>query len=618
MGISLYAAYHAPAPVLRSDRIKPIHVGRATLRRGRAAPAPLDAMAGDDTGDNISARNPEFCELTALYWAWKNDRDSAWLGLLHYRRVLDFTGAHDRGEAEVFPARFDIAPWLAEADAWFDAHLEACDLVVPKLHRMERSMAENYVQRHAPADWEAARAIIARDHPDYLDTFDVTAARPEIRLGNMMLMRRALADRYCAWLFDILFKLEATEIERGRYSPRQRRYLGFIAERLFTVFVAHLQRTEPGLRLCEVNIVNMKDAAVFPTVADDRLNGPEHINIAFASDAAYVPHAAAMLHSMLTRTAPKRRINLFFLETNVPELELELLAEVVAIHPRATLHVIPVGNAFEGAYRSPSRAPSNATYNRFLLFDLLPGLDRLLYLDVDMIFRGDVAEIFDTEMGEAPLAAVTDYIMTRVLTGPTATIDSDVPDLYDYYSRRLGLTDDQIAGYFNAGLLLFNFAAMDVAATGRALVAKTRNGRYLFRDQDILNQHFAGRVLHLPGRMNVFNTVRAGYDRVPQENHAAAMDAKADPLLIHYAAGDYKPWKRIVPLGQYYWQAVMETPFAPRVLAAQGARGLAGQRSLSGRLTRRMVTTGRALADRAPALKPALFWVYRILRRPGR
>ena len=102
MSISLYTAYHKTAPLLASASVRPIHVGAARAK------APLAGMIGDDTGQNISDQNREYCELTALYWAWKNDTEATHIGLMHYRRVLDFAGQFGGTEAEVYPARFDI------------------------------------------------------------------------------------------------------------------------------------------------------------------------------------------------------------------------------------------------------------------------------------------------------------------------------------------------------------------------------------------------------------------------------------------------------------------------------------------------------------------------------
>jgi lipopolysaccharide biosynthesis glycosyltransferase len=605
VNISLYTAYHKEAPLLDSASVRPIHVGAV------GAAAPLRGMIGDDTGENISDQNREYCELTALYWAWKNDTDSTHIGLMHYRRVLDFTGQVKEAKAEVYPTRFDIPEWLDAAEGWLEQNIEEFDLIVPRLHKMGRSVAENYRKGHAPDDFNLTREIIARDHSAYLSSFDTMAAGFELRMGNMFVMPRALFDQYCTWLFDILSQLETADLDRSHYSPQQCRYLGFIAERLLGVFVLHLQSTNPDLRIAEPAIVNLSNALVTPYLADDSLNGPDHINIAFSADRAYLPHTSAMLHSMLSRADQTRQINLFFLHGGIKGAGLNMLAEVMQAHPNTHLHLINAGAAFDGSYRSASRAPSNATYNRFLLFGLLPALDRLLYLDGDMIFHGDVAQIYDTDMGEHQIAAVPDYIMTRTLSGPTPTIDPNVPDLGEYQRDVLGLNDAQIGRYFNAGLLLFNFSAMDVVATGEALLAQANNTKYLFRDQDILNSYFKDSYLPLDGRYNVFNTETIGYGRVPHANFEAAMEARLDPVVTHYAAGGYKPWHpRAVPRGQYYWQALIHTPFYAEVLSKQTAPAARRQEQQSS--ARKM---GKAVATRVPVLRPVLLWVYHRLRK---
>jgi lipopolysaccharide biosynthesis glycosyltransferase len=603
--IALYTAYHKAAPLLDSASVRPIHVGAA------AATAPLKGMIGDDTGTHISAKNREYCELTALYWAWKNDTDASHIGLMHYRRVIDFSGQFGGSVAEVCPTRFDIPDWLEQTESWLADNAQNYDLIVPRVHSMGQRVAVNYRDGHARQDFDTARQIIARDHAAYLPSFDAVAQGYDLRLGNMFVMSRALLDRYCTWLFDILEQLENTDLDRSHYSPQQCRYLGFVAERLLGVFVHHLQTTEPDLRLIEPAIINLSEALVSPYLADDSLNGPAHINIAVSADRAYLPHTSAMLHSMLTRADQTRQINLFFLHGNIDAQALDMLGEVTRVHPNTHLHLINAGAVFVGSYRSSSRAPSNATYNRFLLFGLLPALDRLLYLDGDMIFHGDVAQIYDTDMGEHQIAAVPDYIMTRTLSGPTPTIDRKVPDLAAYHRDVLGLNDTQIGRYFNAGLLLLNFGAMDVAATGAALMAKADTTQFLFRDQDILNCHFKDSYLPLDGRYNVFNTEIGGYGRVPQANHASAMAARRDPLVTHYAAHDYKPWLPIaVPRAQYYWDALIQTPFYTEVIALQ-------TRATARRLRRKVVfkDRGRAFAEKVPVLRPAMGWVYRRIQR---
>lgn len=607
MDAIIYTAYHKPAPRFASASVVPMHVGRA-----RAANALAD-MIGDDTGDNISNRNAAYCELTALYWAWKNaPADKTHIGLMHYRRLLDITGRAERGFAEVTPPRLDIAPWLAEVDARLGT--DSTDLIVPRLHVMGRSLAENYQRAHQSQDFEAARAIIATDHPAYLATFDRIAAQRAVRLGNMSLMRRDLFERYCDWLFDILFKVEAQALDRRHYTPKQGRYLGFLAERLFTIWVAHLEETDPTLKVREVAILNLERSLVVPYVDDDRFSDPTQINIALSADDAYLPHAAAMLRSLIDHVDTTRPLNVFMLHDDVDPQRLSGIAEVVSDHPRAGFHPLNAAGAFDGFYRSASRAPSNATYNRFLLFALLPKLSRLLYLDADMVVLRDIAPLFDTDMQGAALGAVPDWIMTRTLAGPTPTIDPKVPDLSTYQRDVLGLSEGQMGAYVNAGVLLFDFSALDdPAATGERLIEKARKGGYLFRDQDILNAHFAGRIKVLDARWNVFNTHDDAYGKVPAPNHAKAMAARAEPWIVHYADRGYKPWRGMqIPRAAHYWQALIRTPFFGEVTASLKPEG---QGTTLGRMKDHLVEGARAAAARWPVLRGPLLRAYVLLGR---
>ena len=607
MTATLYTAYHRAAPRLESASIRPIHVGRA------GAGQPLPGMQGDDTGDHISARNGAFCELTALYWAWKNDTGSTAIGLMHYRRVLDLTDRMPGGAVERHPRLFDLDDWCREAEAWLAGEGGNWDIVVPRLHRMGRTVEANYREGHAPQDWDLMRAVIAQDHPDYVQSFEEVAAGYTVRLGNMALMQRPLFDRYCAWMFDILFKVEAADVDRSHYSVQQARYLGFLSERLLTVFLHHEKRANPGLRLKEVSILNLSQSLVSPYIGPKDAPGPETVNIALAADRAYLPHAAAMLRSLMDHADPDRPINVFFLYSDISEHAMQVLRAMLEQRPRTTLHALDTGGLFDDSYRSASRAPSNATYNRFLLFSLLPGLPRLLYLDADVILRADVCALYDTDLGGAHLGAVPDWIMTRTLTGPTKTIDPEVPDLGTYHRDVLGLSPDQIARYFNAGVLLFNFAAMeDLPALGQDFLREAREGRYLFRDQDILNMRFKDKLHVLDARWNVFNSHPQAYGRVPKAGHATAMAARKDPWAIHYADRDYKPWNvRPVPLADQYWQALVRTPFYAEVVAHLGGAGAATRAERN----RGFVAMGRTLAERVPVLKGPLLRLYAALRK---
>ncbi|MEM8633375.1 MAG: DUF4422 domain-containing protein [Pseudomonadota bacterium] len=611
---ALYVAYHKAAPLISGPSIFPIHVGSAL------ATEPLPGMLSDSDGPSISEKNAAYCELTALYWAWKNDRDASHIGLMHYRRMLDFSQpAPAQAVAELFSGSFDVARWTADTEAYL-ARPDLPDLVVPPRHYMGLNVERNFAKFHNAEEFSHTRAIVEKLSPEMIPAFDRVAQDRILRLGNIMIMSRPLLDRYANWLFAVLEELENADITREYYSAHMNRYAGFMSERLLTVFVDHLQHTAPDITIAEHQILNLSKAATFPTVSkspDDvlakDLNAPGAINIAFSSDRAFLPHAAAMIHSVLAHADSERAITFFYLHSrNVSAYDLELLDGVMAPFPNARLFPLSAGDPFAQAHRSATRAPSNATYNRFLLFSMLPGLKRLLYLDCDMILRGDVGEIYDSDLQGKALGAVPDWIMTRTLAGPTRTLDPDVPDLGRYQSEVLGMSPGARAQYFNAGLLLFDFTRLDLKATAEALTQAAQTKRYLFRDQDILNAHFQDNYTPLPGRMNAFNTNLANYGRVPEAAYNAAMEARENPLVIHYAAADFKPWqRRPVPLGQHYWQHLSQTPFVAEVLARMHpAQGLPRVQRWPG-----LVRAGRSIAERFPATRPFLLYLHARLKK---
>ena len=170
-------------------------------------------FARDDTGDNISSRNPSYCELTGLYWAWKNLADVDAVGLCHYRRFF-------KASPE------EIVSRLSQAD---------CILPKKRNYFIETTYSQ-YAHAHHAADLDTVRAIIAERHPRYLVAFGAVMKSTKGHRFNMLIMKRPLLDRYCAWLLDVLFELEK-RLDISAYSPYDRRVFGFVGERLLDVWI---------------------------------------------------------------------------------------------------------------------------------------------------------------------------------------------------------------------------------------------------------------------------------------------------------------------------------------------------------------------------------------------
>ena len=84
MNTKILVCCHKKDVMATHEPYMPIHVGKALHPE-------LDlGIQGDNTGDNISEKNGSYCELTGMYWAWKNLKDVDIIGLCHYRRYFDF------------------------------------------------------------------------------------------------------------------------------------------------------------------------------------------------------------------------------------------------------------------------------------------------------------------------------------------------------------------------------------------------------------------------------------------------------------------------------------------------------------------------------------------------
>ncbi len=187
----------------------------------------------DDSGDNISEKNREYCELTALYWAWKNlDADIA--GLCHYRRY--------------FASPLDGRQFLQAEEA--EHLLEYYDVLLPsERNYVIETNRTQYCNSHHAADIDLTAEIIRERHPAYSEAFEKRMAMTRGHRFNMIVMKKPLMDEYCEWLFDILFELEK-RLDITNYTGKDRRVFGLVAERLLDVWI-----DAKGLRTTDLDYI---------------------------------------------------------------------------------------------------------------------------------------------------------------------------------------------------------------------------------------------------------------------------------------------------------------------------------------------------------------------------
>lgn len=206
--IKILVACHKPGAVRQDDVYTPIHVGRAISKYKDE----MADMIGDDTGDNISEKNPMYCELTAQYWAWKNLKDVEYVGFCHYRRFFDI-----RTE--------DIEEMLKGKEA----------IIIELLfgHPVWREI----VHFVTVEDMTIMLMVLKKKYPDYEDTLLKYLNGHTLYAKNMFICKKELFDQYAKWLFDVLFECEK-HIKPSPYT-RGRRALAYMGEFLLPVFLMH-------------------------------------------------------------------------------------------------------------------------------------------------------------------------------------------------------------------------------------------------------------------------------------------------------------------------------------------------------------------------------------------
>ncbi|MGO5069840.1 DUF4422 domain-containing protein [Roseburia faecis] len=171
----------------------------------------------DNTGDNISAKNLNYCELTGIYWLWKN-MECEVIGVCHYRRFFI--------REERLLSREEI-----------EKQIEKTPIIVPNSRYVGCKDAYlQYTEKHNEKDMQICREVINEKYPEYIDAFNYVMHTMLMSIGNMWITQKAIFDRYCSWLFDILFEVEK-RIDLTGYNDYQRRVMGFLSERLFRVWL---------------------------------------------------------------------------------------------------------------------------------------------------------------------------------------------------------------------------------------------------------------------------------------------------------------------------------------------------------------------------------------------
>lgn len=568
--IRILVTSHKDVDVSHALSLQPIQVGPGQ-QQGHTR---FNWMLHDDIGDNITEKNPMYCEMTTQYWAWKNITDAEYVGFAHYRRYFNFTDTiyKENPFGEVMDTFIDSQ--TARAYGFDDETIRTCiegyDLIttgVKDIRKFPGSAETPLEQYHAapllnPRDIDTMMALVVEMHPDFAEDVHTFLNGHKQCFCNMYIMRKPIFDAYAAWVFPLVDEWCA-RTDMTHYSREALRTPGHLTERLFNIWRIHMLRTEGKdwkvKELQCVHFTNPEKKQAFRPLFAERLDVSleQVVPVVFAADNNYAPILSVAIDSMLKNADSTRFYDVVILHTNIGGNKQAVLQKYFSRYANARITFFNVWRMVKDYKLDTNNAHiSVETYFRFLAQDILSAYDKVVYLDSDLVVNGDVAKLFDIDLGDNLVAAThdIDYLANlNVRGGDRMKYSLEVLDMNHPYE------------YFQAGVMVFNTRELRRLHSIVEWLQIASNSIYIYNDQDILNQECQGRVTYMPAEWNVthniFGRVDTLYPQAPEAVYADYLAGRAHPQIVHFA-GAIKPWQNAsCDMAQYFWQYARETPY---------------------------------------------------------
>ena len=248
MNVKILVSYHDEHKLLKSDILLPIQTGCAN------APRLFEGMLRDDTGENISADNDRYCELSAQYWAWKNYEELGnpdYIGFMHYRRHFMFDGWAGNPDWCWLPkGNVYFVPYITEkymehfSREHIERQLACCDAIVLSpydvlnLPNGVRTLREQFAKlpKQKIEIFDTFIKTAKQLHPDYLSSIEQIENGSVQYLCNMFVMKKKMFMEYNEFCFPILKALDDA-VDSSEMDEIALRFLGYIGEFCLSIFI---------------------------------------------------------------------------------------------------------------------------------------------------------------------------------------------------------------------------------------------------------------------------------------------------------------------------------------------------------------------------------------------
>ena len=564
--IKIYVVCHKKSYVPKNPYLYPIQVG-ASIAETR-----LPDMLHDDVGDNISEKNKSYCELTAQYWAWKND-DADYYGFFHYRRYFAFDPDlnQDDGWGNIAYERIsqDAIKEMKLIPSVMKQIITQYDMITVKGRKYPRIVEEgkplDVYHEYGRAsfqhrkDLDITLDVLREKYPEFADAAEEYMKSNVAHECNMFIMKKEIFHKYCEWLFDILFETEK-RLDMTWYSVEEYRVMGYLAERLCGIYYTYLSK-EKSLKCFELPKTLFHD-----TTPNERLKPifEDGVPIVLSANDKFAPYLDVMIQSIIRNASPTRQYDIIVLFNDISEKNRNLIVWEARDKTNISIRFIRVCEYFDASKLFVDQHLSVETYYRLIIPEIMPDYHKILYLDCDMVADRDVAELYDLDLNGCMIGAAKDIDVA-------GQINLRQNDWDRYVVEELKLSSG--FDYFQAGVLILDLDQLRKTATSEELIALASSRSWRCHDQDVLNIVCKGRVYYIPQKWNtLMDWQEPGRSRMqilkmaPRGLYEEYATARKEPYMIHFA-GYQKPWDVVdCDFAEYFWMYAKESVYYPRLL----------------------------------------------------
>ncbi|EMO8373924.1 DUF4422 domain-containing protein [Campylobacter coli] len=564
--VKILVGYHKPATLIKNEIFTPIHLGRdlatQASKDGEMSQEDFDWMCenmiGDNTGENISYLNRYFCELTGIYWAWKNyDKlgNPDYIGFAHYRRLLFNNKEYSTNKNMQFP--FANLCYVEDNISFDDSILKGLQVLAPFSENVKdrgyKNLKDQFANssEHNIKDLELAISYIENNYPEMKNLIQKYFNGGFGYFYNMFILTKKNFMDYCRFIFELGMQLYK--------FIKKERSIAYVLERV-TGFYLYYRKHRNEFAFREFPVAYIQNTSIIKPL--DLVFSENYTPIVLCSDDNYAPYTAVAIQSIINNMRKKYNLDIVIFSSNISIKSKNMILDLKSKNISIRFYDINDSSDFfvHGHF-------SKVTYYRFYISEVMQKYKKVIYLDSDIICNADIEELYSINFDESLMASRAigvvywynkDSFLKEVNCG-----------IKEYWDKILKLHNP--SEYFNAGVLVINIAKFREQDILKKLLKATKEIKNPPGvDQDIFNYVLKGNVKFLDNKWN-FTKEPKSIEKdlkewLPENLYELYKTSEQNFHLIHYA-DRIKPWNSSsTNFFNLWWMYAKHSPFYETLL----------------------------------------------------